>query len=219
MSIRILPMTPDRPLDMRSVFLSASIPDPERWQGYFDAREITDAVVAAGRSILTAGGIVVTGAHPTIAPLLLYVAAEFPVDYPRVIVYQSGLFENRMPAETLRFREDGVGDLRIVPPVAGEEPVPGKWDKSLFLMRQRMFDQTNPIAGIFIGGMEGVRQEFEMLTRRNTVLRSYALGGPGGEAAKLVDFSPPYLRDVLSMGNVYPSIFRKVVDDLIRVVL
>jgi len=214
MSLRILPMTADRPLNMQRIFLSASIPDSERWEGYFDAREITDAVVAAARSILTAGGILVTGAHPTIAPLLLYVAAEFPFNYPRVIVYQSGIFDNLMPSETLRFQESGVGILRIVSPVEGDTPVPNRWDSSLLRMREQMFDQTNPIAGIYVGGMKGIRQEFNLMVRRESVLRTYALGAPGGEAASLVNLVPDSLRDMLATGNVYPTIFRKVVEDL-----
>jgi hypothetical protein len=58
----------------RTLFLSASIPDPERWDGEFDALAITDAVVALARTFLSAGWRLVTAAHPTIAPLLLYVA-------------------------------------------------------------------------------------------------------------------------------------------------
>jgi hypothetical protein len=75
----------------RAIFLSASIPDPERWTGYFDVREITDAVVAGSRALLTAGAILVTATHPTIAPLLLYIASEFPraADQPAsVVTYQ-----------------------------------------------------------------------------------------------------------------------------------
>ena len=55
----------------RALFLSASIPDPERWSGPFDALEVTDAVVALARASLTRGYALVTAAHPTIAPLLL----------------------------------------------------------------------------------------------------------------------------------------------------
>jgi len=59
-------------------------------------------VVALARACLTAGFRWVTAAHPTVAPLLLYVSAEFPTaDDQRVIVYQSELFEDvcrRRPA-------------------------------------------------------------------------------------------------------------------------
>ena len=63
-------------LASKAVFLSASIPDPNRWDGDFDALEITDAVFAVGRAILSSCAHLVTPAHPTIAPVLLYIAAD-----------------------------------------------------------------------------------------------------------------------------------------------
>src|SRR5207248_3048115 len=97
-------LAPDR---RESIFISASIPDPTRWEGDFDAFEITDAVVALARACLTAGFRLVTAAHPTIAPLLLYVAAEFPAaPSPRVVVYQSDLFADVLPSATRRFEAE-----------------------------------------------------------------------------------------------------------------
>jgi hypothetical protein len=216
MTLRILPLIADGPLRGSTVFLSSSIPNPQHWSGYFDAREITDAVVAAARAVLTAGGLLVTGAHPTISPLLLYVAAEFPNDpeRPRVVVYQSGLFEPIMPEATRRFQNDGISILRITPPVPGERPVRGEWDGSLRLMREQMFSETEPAAGIYIGGMADISKEFEMLDERRPRPLAYALAAPGGEAAKLVHNSPAPVRELLASSNIYPSIFRRVVDDL-----
>src|SRR5439155_20496577 len=109
---------PELVLAGTAVFLSASIPDPTRWTGDFDALEIIDAVVAVGRSMLSAGARLVTAAHPTIAPLLLYVAAELPhAPEPRVVVYQSGVFDSVMPEATRRFEADGVGTLIRTEPV------------------------------------------------------------------------------------------------------
>lgn len=218
MSLRILPLIADGLLRGRTVFLSSSIPNPERWQGFFDPREITDAVVAAARAILTAGGVLVTGAHPTISPLLLYVAAEFPLvpERPRVLIYQSALFQQVMPEATRRFQDDGVGILHITRPVPGERPLPGEWDGSLKLMREQMFSETEPAAGIYIGGMADISKEFEMLDQRRPRPYAYALAAPGGEAAKLVGHSPAAVRQLLASSNIYPSIFRKVVDDLAR---
>src|SRR5947209_17144556 len=78
------------------IFLSTSIPNVKRWDGEFDALAITDAVVATGRAVLTEGGQLITAAHPTIAPLLLYLAREvdaIETAGPSVLVYQSKLFE------------------------------------------------------------------------------------------------------------------------------
>jgi hypothetical protein len=215
MSITFSSVLPSETLHDVKIFLGGSIPNPERWNGHFDAREITDATVAAARAILTAGGVLVTGAHPTIAPLLLYVAAEFPRNpiHPRVLIYQSALFESVMPKETRRFQEEGIGSLYITDAVPGDRPAPGLWDASLEVMRRRMFSDTNPRAGIFIGGMD-IRAEFDLLRQRKPVVWTYSLARPGGEAANLVQFAPESIRPLLIDSRVYPTIFRRVVDDL-----
>lgn len=110
----------------RSLFVSASIPDPERWDGEFDALEITDAIVSLTRIFLTAGWRLVTAAHPTIAPLLLYVAAELDVEGDRRIsIYQSE-----------SFRRD---------PADGNSPLPGRRDRRGHLDRGRR--RRSPRAG------------------------------------------------------------------------
>lgn len=200
----------------RTVFLSASIPDPDRWEGAFDPREITDAVVAAARVILTAEGTLVTAAHPTIAPLLLYVAAEIATtgSPPSVIVYQSNLFSEILPEPTHRFEADGVGELRWTPAVEGEIPEPGRWDASLRLMRRRMLNETSPAAAIFVGGMEGIAEEFALFRELFPARPVYPVGAAGGEARALVARAASPVSDLLD-GNVYPALFRRVVDDLV----
>lgn len=200
----------------RAVFVSASIPDPARWVGDFDALEITDAVVAACRAVLTAGGRVVTAAHPTIAPLLLYVASELPpTGEPQVIVYQSRLFDPVLPSETRRFDEFGVGRLVWTEAAEGERPRPGEWEESLRFMRQAMLGDTNPAAAVFIGGMEGIRKEFEHFVEMFPERPAYPLGRPGGEARHLQPLTSPSLAALLTSGDVYPAIFRRVVADLV----
>jgi hypothetical protein len=211
-------MTQSQRLSGRTVFLSASIPDPTRWSGSYDAREITDAVVAASRAVLTAGGTLVTAAHPTIAPLLLYVAAEFPrtEDQPvSVVTYQSSLFEDVLPEATRRFQASGIGEFRFVPAVQGEEPIPGRSSQSLLVMRQQMFDETEPAAAIFVGGMDGIRDEFELLSGRDPQPFAYPVGAPGGEAARLSPTVDSELTSLLASGEVYPSVFRAVIADLL----
>jgi hypothetical protein len=202
-------------LEGRAVFLSASIPDPQRWSGAFDTLEITDAVVAAGRSVLTAGGALVTAAHPTIAPLLLYVASEFPSsDAPRVIVYQSRLFDRVLPEATLRFEELGVGILVWTDAAEGDAPVPNRWDESLRLMRTKMLRDTDPAAAIFVGGMDGIRIEYEAFLEMFPARPVYPLGRPGGEARELAASLTSSLSRVLNSGDVYPAVFRRVIADL-----
>jgi hypothetical protein len=197
------------------VFISASIPDPSRWEGEFDPLEITDAVTAAARAVLTASGMVVTAAHPTIAPLLLYLAAEFPTtEKPGVIVYQSHLFDQVLPEAIKRFQEEGTGELRWIESVQGDAPLPGHWDRSLERMRKAMLEQTQPVAGVFIGGMDGVPLEHTLFTDLLPGRPWYALGRPGGAARKLATSSETPLREELLAGSIYPSLFRRVVAEI-----
>lgn len=214
MPIDFQPMTRPSRSDSPMVFLSSSIPDPDRWSGSFDPLEITDAVVALGRTCLTRGYRLVTAAHPTIAPLLLYVAAEFPPeDGARVLVYQSLLFEDVLPTATRRFEADGIGDVIWTAAVEDEVPLPGRWNGSLRVMRDQMLRETDPAAAIFIGGMDGISAEFELFT--DAFARpTYAVGRPGGEAANLVDRSVEELRGQLRSSGAYPSLWWSVLDDL-----
>lgn len=218
MELRSESMTGRPVLAGRSVFLSASIPTRERWDGEFNAREITDAVVAASRAVLTAGGVLVTAAHPTIAPLLLYVAGEFP---PRasgeasVITYQSSVFERVMPEATVRFRDLGIGEFRLTPAVLGDKAEFPLRNRSLLVMREQMFAETKPIAAIFVGGMQGIREEYELLDSVSPTPIRYPVGRPGGEAARLPQTVDGELAALLTSGDVYPTIFRAVLDDLV----
>lgn len=139
MTLHFDTQSPERVPAGTTVFVSASIPDPKRWDGPFDPLAITDAVVSLARVFLTAGARVVTAAHPTIAPLLLYVASELPSERPpEIVTYQSDLFEDVLPPETRRFEQEEIGRFVWTPKAEGERPVPGEWDQSLAVMRRQM---------------------------------------------------------------------------------
>ena len=215
LSLRITPAVPDAMANGRTLFLSASIPDPQRWAGEFDALEITDAVVSLARTFLTAGWRLVTAAHPTIAPLLLYVAAEMPgTKDGGVVIYQSDLFDDVLPTATRRFEADGVGPVIWTAAADGDAPVPGKWDASLEVMRRQMFSETDPAAAVFIGGMEGISHEFQLFSQMMDGRATYPIGRPGGEARALAAASTSGLRDLLIGGEVYPTLWRAVLSDL-----
>jgi hypothetical protein len=209
-------LAPERPLLVgRSVFLSTSIPDPARWDGYADPLEITDAVVAFARACLTGGLRVVTAAHPTIAPLLLYVAAELPSEHAaRVVIYQSELFGEVLPPATRRFAQEGIGEMVWTSAGPGDEPAPGRWDESLRRMRVQMLRESEPAAAAFVGGMDGIADEFALFGEIRPEAPVYPLAGPGGEARRLLEemAEPPLaeLRD----GRVYPTVWNRVLDDL-----
>jgi hypothetical protein len=200
----------------RSLFISASIPDPERWEGEFDALEITDAVVSLARVFLTSGWRLVTAAHPTIAPLLLYVAAELHTRGDRRIsIYQSELFEYILPTATRRFEAQGIGKVVWTGAVEGDRPVPGKWDRSLEVMRRQMLTETQPAAAVFVGGMHGIPEEYALFSELRPGRPTYAVGHPGG-AARALAYEQPVstLRDQLLDSAVYPALWRAVLHGL-----
>lgn len=214
MPVREQPLGKTNALKDRFVFLSASIPDPDRWSGDYDAYEITDAVVAITKAVLAASGRVVCAAHPTIAPLLVTVANDFPrADRPHVVVYQSRLFEDRIPDEIDELAKPGVGDVVWTDAAPGESP-DGERHKSLEILRQRMLDESDPAAAIFVGGMEGILDEFEMFLERYPDRPTYAFGKPGGEAREVLERIDSELKKDLAGSDVYPALMRHVIDDL-----
>lgn len=198
-----------------AVFLSASIPDPNAWTGTFSAPDITDAVVAFARVFLTAGVRLVSAAHPTIAPLLLYVAAEIePRQTERVVIYQSQLFEDVLPPVTRRFEADEIGQIIWTEARDGNPRVRETWGPSLDLMRRRMLNETEPRAAVFIGGMDGIQTEYELFQELFPDRPTYAVGAPGGEARRISQQLDSPLGSRLANDDIYPALWSSVLQDL-----
>ena len=218
-----------------TIFISASIPDPERWKGSFDPLGITDAVVAVARAVLQNGGKLVTAAHPTIAPLLLYVATEHLGKYKiateqlgesdvateqskesdqRIIVYQSRAFEDVLPVETKRYQDKGIGKINWTDRIGDEPPDPKFAPKSLKKMRCQMLKGSKPVAAVFIGGMKGISDEYNLFHKLYRAAPVYAFSRPGGEARKLVGKSPEKLQPELAKSDVYSTLARYIVNDI-----
>lgn len=217
----------ERPLATRRVFLSASIPDRRRWEGEFDPLEITDAVIACVAAIWTAGGKILCGGHPAITPLLLRAARDFETvaergwnrdTEPLVTIYQSELYGNLIPGETLRLQAEGLGRLEFVPAVPGDLPEPGKNTASLARMRAAMLaKEHDPAFAIFVGGMEGIRIEYREFRGQFGERPVYAFGAPGGEARELADEfagSQAYRR-VNASGLLRSAEYGALMDDIV----
>jgi SLOG cluster3 family len=183
----------------RRVFLSASIPNRE-WEGEFDPLEITDAVVASVSAVWAAGGRILCGGHPAITPLLLRVALDFRTVAEKdqgtdagalVTVYQSRLYEKQIPEPTLRLQATGLGYIEFISAVPGDHPRKGRNTASLDRMRKAMLAKENdPAIAIFIGGMDGIRAEYNEFHEHFPERPVYAIGAPGGVARELaVEFT------------------------------
>lgn len=192
-----------------SVFLSASFPSGERGKRFepYDPAAISAAVRALARAIMLAGGRIVFGAHPTISPLILFVAGEFEVE-GAIDIYQSARFADQIPEETRRLVELGYGDLHMV-----DADPSGDLGVSLELMRRAMLTEQDVTAGVFVGGMEGIRDEYDLLAELRPSAARLPLTAPGGAARGLPIGDDPVSRRLAPMlgDEHYPVIARAIV--------
>ena len=183
-----------------AIFLSAGVPDPKRGPQYAktaDTVAITAAVsalvhVTLGRRLLVWGG------QPAITPMIWVVAEGLGIDYGSwVRLYQSKYFEDEYPEDNQRFQNvtytDDVGHDR---------------EHSLRLMRERMFKDFNFIAAVFIGGMGGIVQEFELFQQMQpqaTLLPVISTGGAVQDIGQRMGSVPSDLCDDLD----YVALFHR----------
>ena len=160
---------------MQQVFLSASVPLPNR--GSFHESANPFLIQFAVRELLTVclgRRLVVWGGHPAITPMVWAVCEDLGVHYAKAVkLYQSKFFDEFFPEENGRFKN-----------VVYVNAVNGNRQKSLQRMREQML--RGPFgAGVFIGGMEGIFDEYELFHHLNPAAKVIALRAPGGAALQL----------------------------------
>jgi len=167
-----------------AVFLSASVPDARRFPEYArtaDAVAISAAVNALlhatlGRRLLIWGG------HPAITPMIWTMADSMKLEYREwVKLYQSLHFKDRFPEDNARFEN-----------VVYTEPRGDEGD-SLLEMRTRMFKDNGFEAGVFIGGMKGIINEFHLFREFQPKARLVPVVSTGGAVLELARFAEPDL--------------------------
>ena len=163
----------------RHVFLSASFPSGERGDQVrpFDAPAIADAVSAIVRAVLLNEGKLLFGGHPTITPLVLMIGAELGVQ-KAVDLFQSRWFGGRITEEAWTLAASNVGTIHWTPRCETLED-------SLEEMRRQMLEFVVPAGAIFVGGMSGIWEEYQLLGRIRPGVPRIPVGGPGGAAAQL----------------------------------
>jgi len=177
---------------MKEIFLSASVPEQGRGDFYesadpfliqFAVRELITVCLGRRR--------VVWGGHPSITPMVHAVCKDFGMEFvPPVVLYQSRFFEDRFPEDNKYFETvlvDGVeGDLAA----------------SLLALRRAML--SRPIeAAVFVGGMEGIFQEYEVFRAlHGPNAQVLALGAPGGAARQLAEGAGQIGRDARDLDRI-----------------
>jgi SLOG cluster3 family len=187
------------------IFLSASVPLPSRDAVYFstaDVIAIRDAVRALTMVVVEEEIQLVFGGHPAISPMIrLQIAQSGTPVGERVVMYQSRFFERVFPEDNVAFERVELVDA-----------VPGDRDASLAAMRAAMLGQEFK-SGIFIGGMEGVEDEYVMFRRLHPTATAFPVASTGAAAGRIFDADAglqrahPELRDEIS----YLSLMRGLV--------
>lgn len=163
---------------MNSIFLSASVPIVGRGDYYKTANPFL--IQCAVRELVTAvirHHKIVWGGHPSITPMIWSICEDLNVDYSEnVVLYQSRHFEDRFPEENERFNN-----------VIFTDDVPGDQKASLLLMRGTMLSREDLDAAVFIGGMEGVEDEYELFRQFHPNEKVLPVAAPGGAARLLAE--------------------------------
>lgn len=159
---------------MGAIFLSASVPNRPPYDRDLRPQEIHAAVNALTQVVL-GRRLLVWGGHPAITPLFWTAAESIGVDYTRTVrLFQSRLFEEDFPEENKNFAN-----------VIYVDAIEKDRNKSLLAMREKMLTSTIFEAAVFIGGMEGVFEEYLLFRRHWPKATCIALASTGGAAASL----------------------------------
>lgn len=190
---------------MKHIFLSASIPDQRRSPRYYasaDLVAIRDAVRALATVVLPHATLY-WGGHPAITPLIRAVADSMGLTGShRVQLFQSAWFSEEFPADNaaleayvltakMRTRRESLKEMREV------------------MLRSAGFD-----AGIFIGGMSGVEEEFRLYRRHHPDAQVLPIASTGAAASILYERLKTKLALSPDLANnyAYPTLFRTLLD-------
>jgi hypothetical protein len=210
-------LAPKARLQGVAVFLSASVPVPERAKEYRRIPEaplrIEEAVVSIARAIFIEGGTLVFGGHPSISPLVARVADHYylpaPAEElehkdlresqlewrnPSVVIYQSRAWEPLWAEATKRLTGHPLVRVQWVEGEPGEKVDSKIKDRpqalaSLRRMREAMIKETSPEAMIAVGGMRGVLDEAALFAELRPGVPIFVLATTGGAAALLAEDS------------------------------
>lgn len=175
---------------MNSIFLSASVPIVGRGEYYKTANPflIQCAVREFVISVIRHHKIV-WGGHPSITPMIWSICEDLNVDYSKnVILYQSQYFKDRYPEENQRF-----GNVIFTDEVQDDR------EMSLLMMRKEMLSRKDLDAAVFIGGMEGVEDEYHRFREFHPNAIVLPVPAPGGAAlllAKKLGYNNEAQRDI-----------------------
>jgi len=192
--------------DLTKIFLSASIPDPTRDKKYYctaDIVAIRDAVRALATVVIPKAHLI-WGGHPSITPLIRFVMERMNADLKKhITLYQSLFFEDKFPTDNFAFENIILTEKKF------------NREESLTLMRNKLIGDNDFKVGIFIGGMEGINNEFEMFFQKHPNATILPIASTGA-AAKILFKNQTRKYDIrLQYDYAYMALFRDLLIDYI----
>ena len=192
------------------VFLSTSIPSVERHKQFWQTSDkvaIREAIKSLTAEIIHSKGQLIIGGRPAITPLVSFMFRHMSLNpKEHVVLYQSKLFAKEFPDENVDFPSqvltDVIGD-------GGPENEQTR-EQSLLHMRTRMFEENEFSCAIFIGGMEGIFEEFELLRDMKPHIPRFPIASTGAAAAIAYDkykFNDPLLKNELAYSTLFRNLF------------
>lgn len=188
---------------MRSIFLSASIPNPTRHPRYYETMDviaIRDSVRALA-TVALPSACLFWGGHPSITPLIRVVAESVGITGgPHVRLFQSAWFSDVLPDDNAAFEEYTLTEKGAT------------LDESISIMRRHMLGSARFDAAVFIGGMEGIEVEFDLFREYHPNAPVFPIASTGA-AAKLLYERHGEALDLppeLETSFTYPTLFRSL---------
>lgn len=182
------------------IFLSASVPTPGReYYGTEDTFAIREATIAFTRVCVEYNIPFFFGGHPSITPLIWSVAMQHVSNgLPLISIYQSKIFGEEVPKEVKGFKN-----------VHFTEPVENDKRKSVEAMREQMFNENPVDCAVYIGGMNGVVDEYKLIKQKYQYAEHYAFASTGGASVDIYN-EVGNINDMLESDYAYTSVFRKI---------
>lgn len=183
-----------------NLFLSASVPiagrDESKYLATADIIAIRDAVIALV-SVALPRYHLIWGGHPSITPLIANVLRHSDKEInSSVTVYQSGFFVKDFPTDN-----KDVEDIVVTKDL-------GTREESLELMRQKMIAGNDFAAAVFIGGMNGVEDEYEMFAANHPKAKILPMASTGAAALMLYEANKDKFDERLKFDMAFASVFK-----------
>ncbi len=181
---------------MKNIFLSASVPLPERNRIYFETADVflIREAIRALIEVIAPVGTITFGGHPAITPLvsLYFSSMGYPQD--RVTVFQSEYFPRITGSDVTNFSN-----------VIYTRAIPGDRDHSLTLMRTEMIKSKKFDSMVVIGGMEGIDEEVKIFQKIHS--NALVLPVPSTGAASRIMYNendfPAGLENEISFASMF----------------